>query len=53
MNGKGKKNPKNEPPKEKEKTDEPSGSRRSKKKGKEKILYSYYGRGFHLEISYM
>ena len=46
-NGNGKQNPKNEPPKEKEHSNEPSGSRRSKKKGKSKILCSYRGTGFH------
>ena len=51
MNGKGKQ--KNEPLVEKEQSDQPSGSRRSKKNGKGKILCSYYGRGFHPESSCM
>ena len=51
MNGKGKK--KNEPPKENEQSDESSCLRRSKNKGKENILCSYCGRGFHPESSYM
>ena len=50
-NGKGKQ--KNEPPKENEYSDESSGLRRSKKKGKENILCSYCGMGFHPEISRM
>ena len=51
MNGKGKK--KNEPPMEKEQSDEPLGSRRSKNNGKGKIICSYCGRGFHLESTCM
>ena len=50
-NGKGKQ--KNEPPLEKEQSDVPLGSRRSKKNGKGNILCSYYGRGFHPESSCM
>ena len=37
----------------KNQSNEPLGSKRSKKNGKGKTLYSYYGRGFHLEISCM
>ena len=37
----------------KEQSKEPSGSKRSKKNGKGKVLCSYCGRGFHLEISCM
>ena len=51
MNGKGKQ--KNEPHVEKEWSDQPSGSKRNKKKGKGKTLCSYCGRGFHPESSYM
>ena len=51
MNGKGKK--KNDPPKDNEQSYESSRSRRSKKKGKEKILCSNCGRGFHSERSCM
>ena len=45
VNDKGKK--KDESHVEKEKSKEPSGSKRSKKNGKGKTLCSYYGRGFH------
>ena len=38
---------------EKEQSDEPSGSKRSKKNGKRKTLCSYFGRGFHPERSCM
>ena len=37
----------------KEQSNEPSGSKRSKKNGKGKVLYSYCGRGFHSESSCM
>ena len=37
----------------KEQSNEPSSSKRSKKNGKGKTLCSYCGRGFHLEISCM
>ena len=37
----------------KEKSNEPLGSKRSKNNGKGKVLYSYCGRGFHSESSYM
>ena len=50
-NGKGK--PKNEPPVDKEQSDHPLGSQRSKKNGKGKTLCSYCGRGFHPESSCM
>ena len=39
-------------PVKKEQSKEPSGSKRSKNNGKGKVLFSYYGRGFHSEISY-
>ena len=45
MNDKGKQ--KYESLVEKEQSKEPSGLKRSKKNGKGKTLYSYYGRGFH------
>ena len=44
-NDKGKK--KDESPVEKEQSKFPSDSKRRKKNGKGKTLYSYYGRGFH------
>ena len=37
----------------KEQSKEPSGSKRSKKNGKGKVLFCYCGRGFHLESSCM
>ena len=37
----------------KEHSKEPSSSKRRKKNGKGKVLYSYCGRGFHLESSCM
>ena len=36
-----------------EQSNEPSGSKRSKKNGKGKTLCSYCGRGFHPDSSYM
>ena len=48
---KGKK--KDESPMEKEQSNEPSHSKRSKKNGKGKTLCSYCGRGFHPERSCM
>ena len=50
-NDKGKQ--KNESLVEKEKSNEPSGSKRRNNNGKGKTLYSYYGRGFHPENSCM
>ena len=50
-NDKGKQ--KDDPPVEKEQSNEPSGSKRSKKNGKGKTLCSYYGRGFHPESTCM
>ena len=50
-NDKGKQ--RDESPMKKEQSKEPSGSKRSKKNGKGKVLYSYYGRGFHSESSCM
>ena len=50
-NDKGKQ--KDESPVEKEHSNEPSGSKRSKKNGKGKTLCSYRGKGFHLESSCM
>ena len=38
---------------EKEQSDQPSGSRRSKNNGKGKTISSYCGRGFHPESSCM
>ena len=38
---------------EKEQSNEPLGSKRSKKNGKGKTLFSYCGRGFHPESSCM
>ena len=38
---------------EKEQSNEPLGSKRSKKNGKGKTLCSYYGRGFHPKSTYM
>ena len=38
---------------ESEQSKEPSGSKRSKKNVKGKLLFSYYGRGFHSEICCM
>ena len=46
-------NQKDESPIEKEKSKEPLGSKRSNNNGKGKVLCSYYGRGFHSEISCM
>ena len=40
-------------PVKKEQSKGPSGSKRSKKNGKGKVLCSYYGRGFHSESSCM
>ena len=51
VNDKGKQ--KDESPVEKEQSNEPSGSKRSKKNGKGKTLCSYCGRGFHPNSSYM
>ena len=50
-NDKGKKRDKS--PVKKEQSNEPSGSKRSNKNGKGKVLCSYCGRGFHLESSCM
>ena len=50
-NDKGKQ--RDESPVKKEQSKEPSGSNRSKKNGKGKVLCSYRGRGFHSESSYM
>ena len=50
-NDKGKQ--KDESPVEKQQSNGPSGSKRSKKNGKGKTLCSYCGRGFHLERSCM
>ena len=44
---------KDEYPVEKEQSNEPSGSKRSKKNGKGKTLCSYCGRGFHPKSSCM
>ena len=44
---------KDESPMEKEQSNEPSGSKRSKENGKGKTLCSFYGRGFHPESSCM
>ena len=51
MNDKGKQ--KDESHVEKEQSNEPLGSKRSKKNGKGKTLGSYCGRGFHPESSCM
>ena len=51
VNDKGKQ--RDESPMKKEQSKEDSGSKRSKKNGKGKVLCSYYGRGFHSESSYM
>ena len=51
VNDKGKK--KDESPMEKEQSNEPSSSKRSKKNEKGKTLCSYRGRGFHPESSCM
>ena len=50
-NDKGKQ--RDESPVKKEQSKEPSGSKRSKKNGKGKVLYSYCGRGFHSESASM
>ena len=50
-NDKGEK--KDKSPIENEQSNEPSGSNRSKKNGKGKVLFSYCGRGFHSERSCM
>ena len=50
-NDKGKQ--RDESPVKKEQSKEPSGSKRSKKNGKGKVLCSYCGRGFHSESSCM
>ena len=50
-NDKGKQRDKS--PVKKEQSNEPSGSKRSKKNGKGKVLCSYCGRGFHSESSCM
>ena len=50
-NDKGKQRDKS--PVKKEQSNEPSSSKRRKKNGKANTLFSYYGWGFHLEISYM
>ena len=42
-----------ESPMKKEKSKEPSGSKRNKNNGKGKVLCSYCGRGFHSESSCM